>query len=182
MTDEINVLALRFVGGRLNPEPSRAIDSWKYSGPSSNGVRFSCEKGVRMNDKELNAYCEGWLDWCYTRKFFIPPGAKNILARMQPAKIGVPPNAAMSADFAFFNMAVHALADMRDADAECFVKYYVYRVKNIKAVAGEMDIGRRTFYDRVTRFARRAYSMSLSMKRAHMTAAEQASKETEDID
>lgn len=120
-----------------------------------------------MNDKELHAYCEDWFQWCMTRRYFVPPGSKNILARMQPTKIRPAPDAILSAELSYFNMGIHALADMGDADADCFVQYYFYRVRNIKKVADEMKIGRRTFYDRLNRFARKAHLLSISLKRAH---------------
>lgn len=130
-----------------------------------------------MNDKELHAHCEAWYKWCMTRRYFIPPGAKNILARMQPVKVRQPPDAELSADLSYFNMGIHALADMGDIDADCFVQYYFYRVKNIKKVAGEMSIGRRTFYDRINRFARKAHLLSISLKRAHLESLECEKKE-----
>lgn len=134
-----------------------------------------------MTDKELDAYCWDWNRWCFTRKFFLAPGAKNILARMQPAKVGEPPNAAMSQDMSFFNMAIHALADMKDPDAECFVKYYAECAGNIKVVAAKMNIHRVTFYQRKLRFARKAYSMATSMKQAHFNSVA-TEKEAEAID
>lgn len=130
-----------------------------------------------MDYQELNAHCEAWREWCITRKFFIPPGAKNILARMQPSKVSQPPNAIMSDDMSFFNMAVHALTDMQDPDADCFVKFYWWRVRHIKKVASEMGIGKQTFYDRKNRFARKAYSMSFSLKRAYLESLSGAKEE-----
>lgn len=117
-----------------------------------------------MNDQELHAYCEAWRQWCITRKYFIAPGAKNILGRMQPSKVGEAPNARMSEDLSFFNMAIHALVDMNEPGAKCFVDFYFHRVKNIKSAAAKMGIGRNTFYDRKMRFARAALSMSVSLR------------------
>lgn len=123
------------------------------------------EARVGLNDQDLHAYCDAWREWCRTRGFYMPPLAKNILARMQPSKVGQPPNAELMPDMPYFNMAVHALCEMKDNEAECFLLMYYCQVKNIKKVAYEMQIGRQTFYDRVNRFARRAYSMSLSIKK-----------------
>lgn len=119
-----------------------------------------------MNDEALHAFVEAWVRWCATRRFFIKPPSANLLARMQPAKIKEPPNARMSAELAWFNMAVHALVDMDDDDATAFLRYYVERANNIKAVAAEMGVARSTFYVKVRRFARRAWSMSQSLQRA----------------
>lgn len=123
-----------------------------------------------MDDKELNAHCQSWVQWCWTRRYFIKPGGQNILARMQPAKVGCEPDAPMSDEMSYFNMAVHALADMAEHkdDAACFVSYYCERANNIKAVAAKMGIGRQTYYDRMNRFARKALSMMSSMKRVHI--------------
>lgn len=171
MTDEINVLALHCVGGRLSGQPSNARER-RYYGDPANVVRFENEgKGSDMNGDELHAHCEQWRQWCITRQYFIAPGAKNILARMQPAKVGQPPDAILSDDMSFFNMAVHALADMGSPDTECFVKYYWFRLKNIKKVAADMKISRDTFYERKKRFAERAMSMARSLKQAHLKNA-----------
>jgi hypothetical protein len=169
-TDEINLFALHFVGGRLNPEPSRAREARYYGDPARN-VRFENERrGTVMTGHELHLHCEAWRQWCITRQYFIAPGAKNILARMQPAKVGQPPDAILSDDMSFFNMAVHALADMQGEDPECFVKFYWFREKNIKSIAARMGIHRDTFYARKNRFAEKAFSMAQSLKRAHLAS------------
>lgn len=129
---------------------------------------------MELDHQELNEYCEAWHQWCVTRKFFIQPGSKNILARMQPSKVRQPPDAVLSDDLSYFNMAVHALTDMQDEDADCFILFYWFRIKNIKAAAADLGIGRQTFYDRKNRFARKAYSMSLSLKRAHLESIRDA--------
>lgn len=123
------------------------------------------EQMEHIENATLHAHCEAWVQWCITRKFYLLPGAKNILARMQPSRVRQPPNAVLSDDLSFFNMAVHALADMKDQDADCFVEYYWNRAKNIKALAAKMDISRRTFYERRDRFARKALSMAASLKK-----------------
>lgn len=122
-----------------------------------------------MNDQELHAYCEQWRQWCLTRKYFLEPGAQNLLARMQPSKSAPEIDNELSASLSFFNMAVHALADMDSDDARCFVIYYCRRAKNIKFEAARMGIHRDTFYDRKKRFARRAYSMAQTFRHMHKT-------------
>ena len=52
MTDEINVLALHFVGGRLNPEPSRAREARFYGDPA-NWVKFGKREGAQV-DRQSN--------------------------------------------------------------------------------------------------------------------------------
>lgn len=177
-------ISAHFAGGRLSGQPSSAKEARFYRDPAK-GIEFESAKGKAMNDKELDAYCWAWNHWCYTRKYYISPGAKNILARMQPSRVGQPPNAALSDEMNYFNMAIHALADMKDSDTECFVKYYAEIAQDklpIKTIADRMGIGVRTFYDRKARFARKAYSMAASMKRAHLNSVETKTATSEEID
>jgi hypothetical protein len=122
-----------------------------------------------MTDQELHAYCIEWVEWCRTRGFYLKPGAKNILARMQPSKSGREPNARNYPDMQFFNMAIHAIADMSENRnlLACFNLYYVDHAPNVKAEANKLGISRPTYYNRAKAFARKAYSMSLSLKQAH---------------
>lgn len=114
-------------------------------------------------------YCIEWVRWCETRKFYIRPVAKNILARMQPSKTKLPPNARNHADMTYFNMAIHTMADMpkHKAEWEAFKKYYLGDAEVAKRAAADLGIGRRTYYDHVKRFAHAAYAMSHSIKRVH---------------
>ena len=121
-----------------------------------------------MDDKELHAFCESWYGWCMTRRFFVLPGSKNILARMQPSKVLPPPNAELSAELNYFNQAVHAVADMGHAGTDCFAHFYCRRTKNVKAIAASMGISRQTFYERAKAFARAAYSLAKSLQRGHL--------------
>lgn len=122
-----------------------------------------------MNDKELHQHCINWVEWCRTRGYYLAPGAKNILARMQPHRPGTPPNARNDPDMQFFNMAVHTLADMKEYAKEfaCFSFCYVERRRGVKREAARLDICRKTYYNHINAFARKAVSMSLSLKSAH---------------
>jgi hypothetical protein len=53
-----------------------------------------------------------------------------------------------------------------EAEMVCFWKVYVDRVRRIKVVASRLGIGRRTFYDRVSRGASLAYALSRGIARA----------------
>lgn len=127
-----------------------------------------------MTDKELDAYCEEWVNWCYTRRFYIPPGAMNILARMQPSKTGLPPNARNSPDMQYFNMAIHAMADMVEHRETfvCFSMTYIEQPDSIKREAHKLGIDRSTFYRRSVAFSKKAYSMMKSLKAAHKAMME----------
>ncbi len=135
-----------------------------------------------MNDQAVHAVVEAWVRWCLTRRFFIRPPSANLLARMQPAKIKQPPDARMSADLSWFNKAVYALVDMEDPDAEAFLYYYWERAGNIKKVAADMGVARSTFYVKVRRFARRAWSTSQSFKRAHDEMSVRAKQDKKGMD
>jgi hypothetical protein len=148
-------------------DPARHIEFEAEKSRKALVVRAIRERGKSMNDQELHAYCEAWRQWGMTRKFFIAPGAKSILGQMQPSKIGTVPDAPMSEDLSFFNMAIHTLADMREPGAKCFIDFYWHRVRNIKVEAAKMGITRKTFYERKMRFARAALSMSVSLRNMH---------------
>lgn len=127
----------------------------------------------RMSDDELDKFCWSWNRWCFTRRFFLAPGAKNLLARMQPARVGDAPDAVMSADMAYFHTAVHALADMEGTDPECFVSYYALVQQNsmpIKTIAAKLGVSTSTFYEKKAKFARRALMLAKSLKATEESA------------
>lgn len=124
----------------------------------------------RMSDDELDKFCWGWNRWCFTRRFYIAPGTKTLLGRMQPGKVNEAPDAILSDDFAFFHTAVHALAEMEGTDPECFIAYYALVQQNnmpIKTIAAKLGISTRTFYERKAKFARRAVMLAQSLKKTH---------------
>jgi hypothetical protein len=133
----------------------------------------------------IDEYCREWVIWCSTRKFYAQPPKKSVLARLQPTQTGKEPNARNHPDMQYFNMAVHTLADMEPHKASylAFAAHYLGEDEVVKRVADRLGIGRQTYYDRVKRFAKDAYSMSHSLKRAaeqHGTAADdQASAEAD---
>lgn len=137
----------------------------------------------RMSDKELDAYCQEWVWWCYTRRFYMPRGAQNILARMQPAKVKEPPNARNSPDMQYFNMAVHAMAEMSE-HAEgfaCFRLMYIEQTSNIKKIAFDKGFDRKTYYNRARVFARRAVSLGRSLAKVGHTPQIDIDEITENV-
>lgn len=128
----------------------------------------------RMSDKELDAYCAEWIWWCHTRKYYLQPGPQSLLARMMPSKTKEPPNARNSAEMQYFNMAVHAMADMDDhAEAFlCFRLMYIEQISNVKRLASEQGIARATYYNRARSFARRAVSLARSLQTASAKMAQ----------
>lgn len=125
----------------------------------------------RMTDKQLDAYCEEWLRWCDTRKFYFKPGAQNVLARFQAGKSKEPPDARNSADMQWFNAAVYAMADMREhAEAfACFRLMYIERAGHVKRIADERGITQKTYYNRARTFVRKAISLSRSFQVAQQS-------------
>lgn len=124
-----------------------------------------------MTDKELCAYCEDWVKWSHTRRFYLRSGVMSVLARLQPEMSGEPPDARNDAEMQYFNMAVHALAGMPEYKEyfACFrMLYIVERTNHVKCLADEMGISRMAYYKRARSFARRAYSMGKSLRAAQM--------------
>lgn len=122
-----------------------------------------------MTDGEIHAYCLDWVTWCQTRRYYLKPGAQNILARMQPSRNGKEPNGRNSADMQYFNAAIHSLADMKEHEEAkvCFILFYVDQAPNVKVEANRLGITRPTYYNRARAFAKKAHSLSLSLKKAH---------------
>ena len=123
-----------------------------------------------MTDQELHTYCLDWATWCFTRRYYLKPGAQNILARMHPSKAGREPDARNSADMQWFNAAVHAIADIPEnaGGLACFTLMYCEQADHIKRQADKLGISRPTYYNRSRAFARKAYSLSRSLKRVHL--------------
>lgn len=112
-------------------------------------------------------YCQEWVRWCDTRRLYIRPPTKSLLARLQPSKTGVEPNARNHADMQYFNMAVHTLSEMKKWQREwpAFYVHYMGPGQVVKVTAADLGIGVRTYYDHITRFSRAAYTMAQSIKR-----------------
>jgi hypothetical protein len=127
------------------------------------------DRGPRLNDQQLDAHCLNWVRWCDTRKFYLRPTPQGLLARMQPSKTKEEPHIRNDPDMAFFNAAVHSLADMED-HAEgfaCFRAKYMLADELIKVQVDKLKISRPTYYSRARSFARKALSLSSSLKRVH---------------
>lgn len=125
-----------------------------------------------MTDQEIHIHSLQWAHWCYTRRFFAPPVPQNILAQFQKRdRPPQEPDGPLDPDLAFFNMAVHGLAEEEPEAAICFSLYYFHGYRPVKTIAATLGIGRQTFYDRLHRFARRAHKMAATIKRVHLDAS-----------
>lgn len=71
VTDKIDLLALHFVGGRLNPEPSRAREARYYGDPARN-IRFERERGEYMD--RIKEMLREWATWHQYRALGGYPG------------------------------------------------------------------------------------------------------------
>jgi hypothetical protein len=123
----------------------------------------------KFDEQTIDEQAERWVWWCNTRRYFAPTVKSNILARLQPKRGRTfEADAFMDKDMPFFNMAVHALCESGTADdeASCFVGVHWYRA-NIKAMAKEQECARGTIYNRARRFAMRAQSLSVVIRKAH---------------
>ncbi|VVD74684.1 hypothetical protein PAQ31011_00804 [Pandoraea aquatica] len=121
-----------------------------------------------MTDQDLSSFCLEYGVWCRTRRLLAPPVPVGILARLQPRKFASEiPDAPMSAEMAYFNMAVHALSDELPECGICFTLYHVHGFRPVKVLAAAMGVSTRTFYDRVQRFSRKALRLALVIERAH---------------
>ncbi|MDR5776607.1 MULTISPECIES: hypothetical protein [unclassified Caballeronia] len=111
-----------------------------------------------------------WVEWCRTRRIFVPPVKSNVLARLRPSRRTRTdePDAFLDAEMPYLNMAIHALCERPDfaGDAECFLGVYWYRA-NIKVIAHQLQCSRGTVYNRARAFARRAQSHSATIRRIH---------------
>lgn len=106
--------------------------------------------------EQAHVIAEQWKIWCDSKKYFGEAKQQNMLGRMMPGSSNIDGDGALSAELAYFNMAVHALVDMKDNDATPFLYFYWRRAKNIKALAYKLGIGRRTFYKARDRFVMKA--------------------------
>lgn len=123
-----------------------------------------------MDNGQLDALCQEWAHWCFTRRFYMKPSSQNLLARMQPSKSGREPNGRNSAHMQHFNQALHALStDAQYADElACFRLMYVEQADHIKREADKLGITRQTYYNRSRAFARRAWVLSVQIRQAQL--------------
>jgi hypothetical protein len=122
-----------------------------------------------MEDNYIDEKCIRWVWWCATRRLFAPAVKSNILARLQPRRTrSCEPDAFMDSSMPFFNMAVHALCERSECkdEAACFVGVHWYNV-NIKELAREQQCARGTIYNRARAFAKRAESLSHTIRKVH---------------
>lgn len=118
----------------------------------------------------ISQYCWDWVRWCETRHFYIRSSSGSTLGALQKGTGGGrEPNARNDPDMQYFNMAVHTLRDQSQYADEwlAFEYFYLKQAQLVKTTAHELGVGVRTYYDMVNRFARRAWKLAPSLKKAH---------------
>jgi hypothetical protein len=121
-----------------------------------------------MDDQELDARCMDWIQWCRTKRIYAPYVKGNVLGRLQPSKIRPEPDAELSQELAFMNMAIHAMAesDPDGNDLRCFACLW-FSGEPRKSVAVDQGISLNTVVNRARRFAREAVRMGKVLRRIH---------------
>lgn len=123
-----------------------------------------------LGDSELHALCLRWADWHRQHGLIAPPVPKNILARMQPAKVRQAPRVGLSPVLSTFNTAISA---QDDSPAKIsFLIFYLYPARSVKEAAAAQDITPDGFYRRVRRFRRKVYRTALALETHSATARE----------
>ena len=125
-------------------------------------------------DRDLDAFCEGWVAWCRSRRLYGPPAARgSVLGRLVGGSVRplrVEPEASCSADFAAFHVAYTCQPVAIDRDV--FDCYYITRAKPIKVAAHALGIGRSHFYQLLGTFRRRVFVASRAILDSNLAARE----------
>jgi len=101
------------------------------------------------SNQEQHLFCVEWGQWHRSRRLFAPPVPPTILARLQPSRVGEPPDARLSADLSYFNLSL--LAQPEGTGKLAMYYFYVYQLRPIKAVASAMGISTQGFYKAMRR-------------------------------
>lgn len=115
------------------------------------------EKG---SDGHLDAMCEQLVHWCLTRRYYakssLPVSLLGKLGkRTRPARPGGP-DANCNAELAALYLAF-LLQPPEAIDRQVFVLHYFIGVRNVKAAAADLGIGRQHWYTLLREFRRRIY-------------------------
>lgn len=128
----------------------------------------SAPRAALEDDDRLHELCEQLARWCRTRRFYgAPKGPASLLGRLQkpsrPLKTGEP-DAFSSAEMSALYLALIAQPqqepDRTVSGRRVFEAHYLLRVKNVKAAAAALGIGRQHYYTLLREFRRRIYAAS----------------------
>lgn len=99
---------------------------------------------VHNESQEQHIFCLEWAAWHRSRRLFAPPIPLSILARLRPQVSNEVPDAPLSADLSYFNLAVLGYKECTGKDALYY--YYIHHLRPIKTVAEAMEISTSGFY------------------------------------
>jgi hypothetical protein len=102
------------------------------------------DEEIKDDNQEQHQFCLRWAEWHRSRRLFAPPIPKNILARMQPSKARMPPDAILSADLSYFNLSL--LAQPEGKGKLAIYYFYIHQLRPIKLVAEDMGFSAQAFY------------------------------------
>ena len=124
-----------------------ATDSLVYASPAAQDEGDSLPTQT-SRDRDLDALCESWVQWCRTRRFYGPaPLRGTVLGRLSGSNTR--PMAAVdsvcSAEMAAFHIA-YTCQPADALDRQVFDAYYVHRIKPVKRVADALGVSRQHFY------------------------------------
>lgn len=113
------------------------------------------EENQANENQAQHLFCLEWAEWHRSRRLFAPPVPKNILVRLQQQPTGEVPDASLSSDLSFFNLAV--LSQEESKAKTIFYLYYVHRARNIKMVAEDMGMSTSMWYRLMRDFRARVH-------------------------
>ena len=125
--------------------------------------------------RDLHYFCECWAAWVRTRRMYVNPSLPvSVLGKLSARGTKVAsdgPDAIASAELAAFHLAMLG-QPMESLDRRVFELHYYWRVRNVKAAAAEMGIGRQHWYRLVRDFRARVYACSRDILGVNLAAAE----------
>jgi hypothetical protein len=131
-----------------------------------------------LRDAAQHRLCEAWSAWCRTRRFYSRPSLPpSILGRLtartrSTGGDGGGPDAIASAELSALHLAI--IGQPADAlDRQVFELHYLWRVKNVKAAAAAVGVGRQHWYTLVREFRSRVVAASRELLAHNQHAAQQ---------
>lgn len=114
-------------------------------------------------NQEQNEMLLNWAAWHRSRRLFAPPIPQNILARMRPQPVREAPDAILSADLSYFNLAL--LAQPEGTGKRAMYYFYLHELRPVKLVADEMGITTQGFYKALRKARSETYARYRRMMR-----------------
>jgi len=115
------------------------------------------------DNQELHMFATSWASWHRSRRLFAPPIPQNILARMRPQPVREAPDAILSADLSYFNLALLAQPEGSGKDAMYY--FYLHQIRPVKLAADEMGITTQAFYKALKKARQETYARYRRMMR-----------------